>query len=355
MREIYKANKVLIDKLLLIIIFILLLYFLFNNVLTYVFPFIFGYIVSIIISPFVNLLVQKFRINRGLASIISIILLLSTIGIIGTSIVSRILREGSDFFNNLPQIVNHVENTIQDVNIIFDNVYEIIPVGLQQAFYSLVNNVTDSLASILGYSIKNFSTTFISLVPKTVIGVVLSIISAYFFSKDKEVISKFVLNLIPKNLYNKVYIIKKAVTHALGGYFKAQFMLMGIVACICSIGLLIVGAPYALFLGLVIAVIDSLPILGSGLFYWPWIVFSIITGNYSQAIGLSIIYIAILLTRQVLEPKILGKQLGIHPLIMIMSLYIGLKLFGVLGIILGPCITVVSKALIDLKKPNNSI
>jgi len=120
---------------------------------------------------------------------------------------------------------------------------------------------------------------------------------------------------------------------------------MSITSCIIIIGLVIIQYPYALFVGLLTAVIDALPIFGSGLVLWPWAALNFIKGNYATGAGLLLIYGVVFITRQSLEPRILGSQIGIHPLLTLMSMYIGLKLFGFIGIILGPAIVIVIKAV----------
>lgn len=347
MYEFYKDNKNFVDKGLFFILFIMGFYFLFNNLFTYVAPFVFGYIVAIIINPLVNMFVKYFKVGRAISTIFAIMVLIFLIGVIGTAIVARLIQEGATFFQNLPQLIYYVESAINDFNIIFDRLYIIIPQGLQQTFYSLLDVLIEAITTSASSGIRILSTSIISVIPRVVIGVVLGLVSSYFFSTDKEVISQFLDNIIPKRLNQKIKVIKVGIVEALGGYFKAQLMLMGIIAVICIIGLTIIRAPYALFLGVIISIVDALPVFGSGFFYWPWIVFSIITGNYSQAIGLAIIYITVLLARQILEPKIVGNQIGIHPLITLMSIYIGLRLFGFIGIIIGPCIAVTFKTIIN--------
>ena len=346
MKELYKQNKSLVDKAVFFILFILGVSFFVNNILTYITPFVFGYIISVAINPIVNAFVKYFEIGRGLATILAIIILLFFMGGIGTVIIYRIVQEGGEFFQNLPDIIHYIENSIQEFNNVFNDLFEIIPHELQEVTYSIIYILTSSLTSMAGSGIRNFSAAFISIAPRVILGIVIGVISSYFFSKDKEKIAEFLDNIMPEKINAKFGVIKSGISEALSGYFKAQLILISIVATICVVGLTIIGAPYALFLGLVIGVVDSLPVFGSGFFYWPWIAFSFITNDFNQAIGLSIIYIIVLLTRQVLEPKIVGQQIGIHPLITLMSVYIGLRVFGVLGLFIGPCIAVICKSVI---------
>jgi sporulation integral membrane protein YtvI len=142
-------------------------------------------------------------------------------------------------------------------------------------------------------------------------------------------------------------VAKAGVIKAIGGYIRAQCILMCIVSAICVTGLVILGNQYALLLGVLIAFVDALPVFGSGAFFWPWALYSIIVGNYKMAMGLAIINILVLITRQMLEPRIIGSQIGLHPVATLMSIFIGLKVFGLFGFIIGPIILVTIKALQD--------
>jgi len=345
MNELYKQNKNLADKIIIFMLFIFGVTFFFNNVITYISPFIFGYVISIFIAPIVNMFIKYLNVKRGMATALAIFVLLFFIGGIGTIVIYRIVQEGTEFFRNLPDLIYYVESNSQGFYNIFENLYEIIPTELQQVARSALYISIESLISMIGSGIKNFSTTFISLVPRVIIGIVIGLISSYFFSKDKEKISDFLNMYVPKKTNQKLKIIKTSISQAINGYFKAQFILISIVSTICVVGLTLIGAPYALFLGLIIGIVDSLPVFGSGFFFWPWIAFSFMTNDFSQAMGLSAIYVIVLLTRQILEPKIVGNQIGIHPLITLMSVYIGLRLFGFFGIFVGPCIAVVCKSV----------
>jgi sporulation integral membrane protein YtvI len=179
------------------------------------------------------------------------------------------------------------------------------------------------------------------------LGVLLSIISAFFFIKDNRQIYRSFVNLTPGWLSENVSLIKKSLLSALGGYYRAQILIGCIVGTMCMTGLAILRYPYALFLGFIIIVLDTLPMVGCGAVFWPWIVMSMITGDYARAVGLLVIYSIVFVTRQMIEPRILGKQIGVHPLLTLMSMYIGLKVFGVLGVIIGPIIITTVKVILD--------
>lgn len=129
------------------------------------------------------------------------------------------------------------------------------------------------------------------------------------------------------------------------GYFKAQIILMIMTFIIFSIGLLIIDAPYPMLIAFIIALVDILPVLGSGIIMIPWVLLSLLSKNSQLALGLAIVYLVATLIKQVLEPKITGDKIGIRPLYTFLATLIGTMIFGPIGIIVGPIIAVIIKSI----------
>ena len=138
---------------------------------------------------------------------------------------------------------------------------------------------------------------------------------------------------------------KEHLKYSILGYVKTQCILMFYTFTICIIGLFLLRSPYALLLSVIISLIDALPFFGSGFILWPGAVIYLIMGSSSIAIGYLIIYHCVNFMRQVMQPKILGTQIGLHPLLILISMYIGLKCIGFLGMIIGPILAVLLKAI----------
>lgn len=136
------------------------------------------------------------------------------------------------------------------------------------------------------------------------------------------------------------------------GYFKAQLILMIMTFIIFSIGLLVIDAPFPLLIGFVIAIVDILPVLGSGIIMIPWSIISLLGGNSDFAISLAIVYVVATLIRQILEPKITGDKIGIRPLYTFLATIAGTLIFGPIGIIVGPIIAVIIKSISGVNKNN---
>lgn len=149
-------------------------------------------------------------------------------------------------------------------------------------------------------------------------------------------------------------IIINDIKHGLRGYLKAQIILMIMTFIIFSIGLVIVDAPFPLLMGTIIALVDILPVLGSGIILIPWTVISLLSGNSDLALGLAMVYIIGSLIRQLLEPKITGDKMGIKPIYTFLASILGTIILGPIGVILGPIFAVIIKSIsTNLKKGND--
>ena len=141
--------------------------------------------------------------------------------------------------------------------------------------------------------------------------------------------------------------MKKEAAQTAGRYLRAFSLLLLIMFLVLFVGLTIIGAEYALLLAAITAIVDILPVLGVGTVLVPWSVISYISGDISRGTAILILYVAVIILRQFIEPKIIGKSLGIHPLLSLFSMYVGLRVFGVIGIILAPALVAGLRTLKD--------
>ncbi len=341
----FLENKEPLKKILKLCIFLLIIYIFLNYVGSLFLPFIIGYILCIILYPLFKILNNKYKIPKPISSILCIGILILLVIFIGVGIVGQIVKEGKEFIKDLPYYIQSIKNTFDELNYKIQSLMKILPDGLENTIIGFFENSSSILGELLGNGLKNTSIKVIKKVPNALMITIISIISCYLMLIDKENIQKFIVRQLPKKYANKFGIVKSGIGDAVFGYIKAQAIIMCLIATVCFLGLLLLDAPYALFIAVVIGIIDALPVFGSGFILWPWALYNVITGNYGLSIGLIIIYVVVLLTRQFVEPKILGKQIGIHPLATLMSIYIGLQVFGVFGFIIGPVIMVIIKAL----------
>jgi len=319
----------------------LFLWFVMPKLIVLFLPFILALLIAKIIEPVVHFLNTKMKIPRKPASLIIVTITVSLLLLIVFMAVYRIVSE----INNL---MAHKDVLAQKVMVIFyewqdffsrylgDDVARFMKENIDAS--AIGSNLTGYLAGYIMPAIENMLGAARSL-PNILIFTVTLIMGTYFLSSDKSLLSGVFSSILPKE--SGVYMgkIKTDMSSALLGYLRAQLILMSVTFLELTIGFTFMGgeiASYALLLGIIISIIDALPILGTGTVLIPWALYSLITGNTRIGISLFILYGICLLVRQILEPRVVGKQIGLHPLFTLMSMYIGLRLFGIFGLILGP-------------------
>ncbi|MCG0313234.1 MAG: sporulation integral membrane protein YtvI, partial [Calditerricola sp.] len=167
----------------------------------------------------------------------------------------------------------------------------------------------------------------------------------FFISKDFRRIRRTLVEWIPVPLHDSTRAVVVDLRRALVGFVKAQLTLTSVTALLVLVGLLLLRVPYAVTIALLTGLVDLLPYLGTGAVFVPWIAYLFITGQIALAIGLSALYVIIIIVRQILEPKVLATNVGLDPLVTLIALFVGLKLWGFVGLIAGPAFVVILGAL----------
>jgi sporulation integral membrane protein YtvI len=177
-----------------------------------------------------------------------------------------------------------------------------------------------------------------------------TILATYFLSYDNRVVSSVFERYCGKERVHKIVLVRDRLFQACGAYIRAQLIMMCIIFVVILIGMLILRIGSPLFVAFIVALVDAIPILGTGTVLIPWALISLVMGNYGRALGLAVLYVCALTTRQFFEPKVVSSQIGLHPLITLMSMYIGLTAIGIFGMILGPIVTIVVLKFIEIER-----
>ena len=177
---------------------------------------------------------------------------------------------------------------------------------------------------------------FIKQIPDFFVATIIFLMGSYFIACDFPTIRATAADRLPENLRSFLSGIRGIVSSAFGGYVKAQLLLSAGVFVILLVGFLMTRQSYALLLALGLALVDFIPIVGAGTFIVPWAVIDLINERYQHAVGLLVIWGVIVLFRRVAEPKVLGDQTGLHPIVSLLAIFLGMKMGGLLGMVLGP-------------------
>lgn len=338
MYEFYLKNKVFIDKLLLLLsiaAFLALAVYLAG----YITPFVAGYIISLILSPLVSIIHNRWHINRGLLAAALILALLAALFFLGSFLIGQIAEQLRDFEKEIPLYIASVQILFENIAI---SIEDMLGIELDEIdFNMLIPLVTGLLQGALEGG------SLITAIPIAVLRAIIAIVSAFFFIKDKELISEGISRIFPSGLVARYHLVRLGLLKALVGYMKGQLIVMGLVSSVCIIGLIIIGSPYALLIGIGIGIFDLIPVLGAGGILITWAVYHFIVGNFSFGIGLMVIYGVVFLTRQMLESHVVGEQIGVHPIILLMSIYVGVFTMGPVGIFAGPLIALTIKITME--------
>jgi len=335
MKEFYLQNKAFLNRLgLLLVLSALVVVSIF--LMGYIAPFVAGYVISLILSPAVDFFERRWNINRVISAIILILLTIAAIFAAASLLINRAVSEMKGFTQNISYYIDSMMQAVEGWGARFNFDFDAIS-----------GQVVTFLSTLLQDFIQGGN--ILLAVPAALFRVLLAIISAFFFIKDKGMIKEKVASILPVRLVSHAGQVRLGLRGALGGYAKGQLIIMVFVATICVVGLTILRSPYSIFVGIGIAIFDVIPIFGAGGIFIPWVIYSFVVGNTSFGIGLIVVYAVVFLTRQILEPKIVGRRIGIHPLMLLMSVYVGILTLGPIGILAGPLIVLIVKNIMEAK------
>lgn len=343
MREYYNRNKVKIDRYLFLILIMVSFYLFFTVFFIYFAPFFIGLIIALVMEPLNRFLVNRFRFRRWISSLLCLFLFIAVMGSLGAWLVTMLVRQVGGIVESMPMHIAEVAERLDEANLWLQQHTENLPDGWYMP--NIEEIVPAAAAVVIGDGGRDTGLRVLVSVPDYILNIVIGLVSAYFFMSDGKRIWAFVKKSCPRWVRGQMRQTRAGLMRALSGYFRAQGILMVIIGIISIIGLMFLRNPYALVIGLLFSVLDFLPVLGPALIILPWAVISLIMGNMRQAIILLVLWGVLTVTRQVLQPKILGTQMGAHPLASLMSIYIGFRIFGILGLIIGPTLLMIFIAI----------
>lgn len=336
MKKSTKYLKIVVNLLVALLV-ILLLCIVVPKVLVFFMPFVIGWIISMIANPLVRLLERKLKLVRKHGSMITIIGVLAAVILVGYLAGAKLVSETVNLIESLPQMY---ENSKADFEEIGDNLqifYNRLPSDVQKNISNVMEDLSGYISGVvqaIGEPTFEAAGNFAKNVPGTLIAIIMCILSAYFFTADRDNIIEMMRRNVPEGVWNRCSGVMSDLKHVVGGYFKAQFKIMGVVYVILIIGLWILKVDYVLLVALLIAFLDALPFFGTGTVLGPWAILKILSKDYSMAVGLIILYLVTQLVRQIIQPKIVGDTIGMNPLATLIFMYIGYKFSSIIGMII---------------------
>lgn len=336
-KEMFLKNLV---KSLIFLVVYTILFVVFFSTLKYTIPFVLGFLISRLVMPLNKYLKRKLPFSRKVSSVFSA--LISTILVFGVllSIVSfslyKIIDELRMFIVSLPDIdtmLLSIEKFTGDLGRFTDLVdFQKFDLDFVQKIYNQLSSFASSAVNVTKYIMNKLASIVVGL-PFIIAVAFIAFLSTYFFSKDMPNIERKILSIFTSSGRVKARRILRESKTMLGSYLKSYLYLMTLTFVETLIGLTILGVDYSILISIITAVVDLLPVLGVGSIYLPMALYFYFKGRTTVTIGLIIMFVIVSIIRQIAEPKLVSTNVGIHPLLIIASLFIGLKSFGIIGIL----------------------
>lgn len=255
---------------------------------------------------------------------------------------SRLIPLAGDFASNLPEIYRtDIQPFIEELSERLEDLISMAGPSAADIWESGIASVTQNMeqtVSTLSMNVVSAVPAMITKIPSAVVLLVVTVISTFFMASDYEKITAFIKHVLPPKGIRFCRNVKTQGFHTIKIYVKSYSILMILTFVELLIGFWILKIPYAGWIALAIAVFDILPILGTGGILLPWALIACLVGEYPMAAGVLILYIVITIIRNMAEPKLVGKQMGIHPLATLIAMFAGVNLFGIIGLIGFPMI-----------------
>lgn len=305
-------------------------------------PFLLALVLAFLLEPLVLGLMRTLRIKRPYATVLTLIAALGIVGLFVFLLVARLYTELSELAISAPNYSYIVDVVTRQI----DTIERFVKVNtqVQNALFSS----TESLLKTFQDWAKSGSLMllgFLAALPGAFVVLVVSLVATLLTSASFPRVKRFLADLFPRRWHQSAQLVSQDLGSALVGFLRAEIMLVSVTAVTTMLGLLIIGNRYAVTLGVLAGVLDLVPVVGTGMLFIPWIVGLFLWGSIATGLKVLTMWVVTVVLRQFLEPKIMSKSIGLDPLPTLVSMYVGLQLFGGFGLILGPTLVIFYGAL----------
>ncbi|WP_010097897.1 sporulation integral membrane protein YtvI [Ornithinibacillus scapharcae] len=305
-------------------------------------PLVIALLTALALNPLIRLCQNRLKLTRKVSVIIVFLLFLFVVGIAGTFLITKSVAQAINFAENVPSHINNINRIYgewEDKMIAYgkDLPDEFVD-SVTHSFDTYINQLTILLKEKL--TISKIAGIF-SQIPQYIVSILVYLIALFMFMLELPILRKKVYLIFTKETAKKVAFMNSRIKNVIVGFFKAQFLVSLLIFAASLIGLFIIAPEVALIMSLIIWIIDIIPIIGSIIILGPWALIMFMAGNVQLGIELSILAIILLAIRRTVEPKVMGKHMGLSPLATLISMFLGLKIFGLLGFIIGPLLVII--------------
>ena len=327
----------------------------------WIMPFVIGFIIAAIIQKPVGWATRKTHIPRGIVSVVFVLFILGILGAAFYAIATNLVSESISLAKKTPEFFGENWPLInQNINSRLSGIIQSLPESIGLRIRDAINNA-DIETEIMGYltnfasNIGKSATGFAVSIPSMIITFIITIVSSCFLTKDFPEIAGFFQKQIPQRHNNAAVSLKAIIVDSIFKMLKAYAFLMFVTFAELAILLTATGyicgddtlKRYSVVFAFLIAIVDILPVLGTGSIMIPWAIIMMIMGNWPIAVCLLVSYAIITVVRQILEPKVVGGSIGLNPIVTLFFMYLGLQLIGIVGMFLFPMTIICLKKMQD--------
>lgn len=309
-------------------------------VLAIVLPFLIAWAIALVVHPAAGAIAEKTKLPKKLAVVLLLLLFFALLAILLTLGVNRLteeLRRLADRFasgDQITRLMDDLESMGDRLPFLSTNK------KLQDSFDGMVSSLLREATSAVASAVTSFATGLLRAMPSIMLFVVVTVISSFYFALDLDAVHGSLVSLLPARIAEKLPTVKNRVRRFVIKYLRVYLFLMFITFCELFAGFTILRVDYSFLLALVISVIDILPVLGVGTVLVPWSVIELLGRDFRMGFGLLILWAVITVVRQIAEPHIVGETIGLHPLLTLVGMYIGFRIFGIAGMLLAPALII---------------
>lgn len=321
-------------------------------------PFVLGAALALAAEPMVTFLHRRVRVPRPVSAGIGVSMTFCFLAMLLLLLCAFLVRELGSLTGILPNLAQTaksgfslIQNWMLDLSA---HAPQSIRPMLQENVSSLFSNGAALLNKAASY-LLSLAGNLLSHVPDSALSLGTAVISAFLISAKLPKIKKWLLRRIPKEKLRSLLETGRRIRKVFCSWLMAQAKLMGVTFLILFLGFVILRVPYALLWALGVCLVDAFPVLGTGTVLLPWSLICFLQSDTPRAIGLASLYVVVTLTRSMLEPKLLGRHLGLDPLVTLITLYTGYKLWGIGGMILAPMLAVTAIQILPERRKEDNL
>lgn len=313
-------------------------------------PFLLGWVLSCLLEPPVRFFSAKVKLHRRLVSAAVLLFFSALLAAAGFFLLRRLWYELSLLSTQLPSWMGFLQNLSRRLDTLIYRWTVAVSPDFRSTLQSVLTQVTaqvGTLLSSLGTNLLEWCADALLSLPRAALFLFTALLACYFFLAGRPSLRSFFRRQIPERWLCRLDRTTHRLKQALGGWLRAQGILMAVTFLLLAAGFLLMGAEPAILLAAGIALLDALPVFGTGTILLPWALFCVLSADLRRGISLAVLYIVLWLVRSLLEPKLIADRAGLHPLAALLAMYLGFSLFGVAGMLLAPLGAVLLKQLWD--------